>query len=118
MRWMNTVTNLSAQQIRAGRALLGVAPDSLAATAGVSIATLRRVEAGAASPDAVHRVATALEQAGVQFVPDGVQLQPALQDAARRSRRIDDILAQADRLPDVNPKFGDADLYDRDGLPA
>ena len=70
------------QQIRAARALLGWEQRQLAAAAGVSVETLRRLERTvgpvstyAATLDAIRKV---LEDAGVEFIDDdapGVRLQ-------------------------------------------
>lgn len=71
-------------QIRAARALLDWSQAKLAEQAGVSSMTVKRAEGSGkppASPDAVAALRTALESAGVQFIPEngggaGVRLKP------------------------------------------
>jgi transcriptional regulator with XRE-family HTH domain len=64
------------EQIKAGRALLGIDQRELAARAGVSIVTLRRLEGHAeyddlvASPS-VRKVTATLQSMGVAFLCDG-----------------------------------------------
>jgi transcriptional regulator with XRE-family HTH domain len=63
---------LTAEQIRAARALLGWSQERLAREAGVSRPTIKRLESGAAARSLVatlDRVRGALEKAGVSFVP-------------------------------------------------
>jgi predicted transcriptional regulator len=66
---------LTARQLRAARALLGIDQQTLAAAAGVSLPTIRRMEA---SPDNVRahvdtlvKVVEALERAGVEVIATG-----------------------------------------------
>lgn len=66
---------VTAAQIRAARALVGWSGDQLAAAAGVSLQTIRRMESdlgpGRSSAANVAAVQRALEGAGVVFVaPD------------------------------------------------
>jgi ribosome-binding protein aMBF1 (putative translation factor) len=77
---------LSGRQIAAGRVLAGISQSDLAASAQISIATLRRMEAsdGPASgyPNNVGAIRRALEAAGVIFVEEngegsGVRLRKA-----------------------------------------
>ena len=62
---------LTAEQIRAGRALLRWEQRHLADQAGVSVPTLKRIEGGTGpvrgTYDNVSRIQTALESAGVEF---------------------------------------------------
>ena len=64
---------LTAVQIRAARALLGWSQPALAAAAAVSLPTIVRMEGqqgpGRSSATNVHAVQTALENAGVVFIP-------------------------------------------------
>lgn len=61
-----------ASQIRAARALLSLSQRQLAELAAIGIATVKRVEA---SPDirgaaeTLWKIQTALERAGVEFIP-------------------------------------------------
>ena len=62
-----------APQIRAARALLGWNQHELAEAASVGIATLRRLEAAGTrirgTVEVVWKIQTALERAGVEFIP-------------------------------------------------
>ena len=60
-------------QIRAARALLGLSQPDLAMAAGVSVATLKRAEGSgtpAASQAALEKIAEALNDLGVEFIPE------------------------------------------------
>ena len=115
---------ITADQIRAARALLQLGQTELARRAQVSLATLRRSENGSAtarvSPRAVSSIQRALEAAGAEFMPAGVRRRrgrdPAEVDA--RFRRIMEIANEAAKLSAENPGFDDSDLYDEFGLPA
>lgn len=112
---------ISADQIRAARALLGLEQRALAQTAGVSVATLRRVEAGAAPEETLRRVARALEAAGAEFIEGGVRRHAAPLSAEaleERRRRIREILAEVDAMPVLDPDFTEEWLYGPDGAPA
>jgi transcriptional regulator with XRE-family HTH domain len=76
---------MTASQIRAARALLGLSQSDVAKLATVSIPTVKRAEGAGklkASPDAVAAIRTALESAGVEFIAEngggaGVRLRRA-----------------------------------------
>jgi predicted transcriptional regulator len=105
-------------QLRAARALLGLEQGPVARDAGISVATLRRVEAGVAPDDTARRVAEALHRAGVRFIGHGVQLRKHGAVApGDRARRLDEILAQADAIPIIDPSVTEGSLYGDDGLP-
>jgi len=111
-------TSPAPDQLRAARALLGLEQRAVARDAGISVATLRRVEAGVAPDDTARRVAEALHRAGVRFIAHGVQLRKHGAVAINeRSRRLDEILAQADSIPVIDPSVTEASLYGDDGLP-
>ena len=60
-------------QMRAARGLLGWSQTKLGAEAGMSLATVKRYETAAGakvSDDAVEKLRTALELAGVQFIAE------------------------------------------------
>jgi transcriptional regulator with XRE-family HTH domain len=64
---------ISSDQMRGGRALLGLSQADVAAQAGVSIPTLKRAEAGTGikvSEKAVAAIQAALETAGVLFIDE------------------------------------------------
>ena len=69
---------ISNRQIRAARALLGWSQATLAEAAGVSVITIKRLEASeepfSARYDTVMKVRTAVEKAGIEFQlkPEGV----------------------------------------------
>lgn len=114
---------ITADQIRAARALLQLDQTELARRAHVSLATLRRSENGDAaarvSPRAVSSIQRALEAAGAEFLPGGVRRKsrrdPA--DVGARFRRIMQISHEAAKLAAENPGFDESDLYDEFGLP-
>ena len=62
------------REIRAGRALLGWSQLELAKAASVGVATVRRLEtAGTAirgSVETVWKIQRALEEAGIEFIPE------------------------------------------------
>jgi transcriptional regulator with XRE-family HTH domain len=114
---------ITPEQIRAARALLRLEQAELAERAGASVVTVRRLESAQGrervAPRILARVRTVLEQAGAEFIPDGVR--------RRRSERPDagvlfeDLraisLRSAARLQG-RELLTDADLYDENGLPA
>jgi predicted transcriptional regulator len=63
---------LSASQLRAARALLGLDQKSLAALAGVSLPTIQRMEASVgnvrATVETLSKVVEAIEAAGVELI--------------------------------------------------
>lgn len=75
---------VTAEQIRAGKALLRWSGEELSVRAGVSLSTIRRVEAASGVPEGQNlktlmAITSALEAAGVEFIgsPDdgpGVRL--------------------------------------------
>jgi transcriptional regulator with XRE-family HTH domain len=84
---------ITASQVKAARALLGLSQGKLAAKAGLGIATVKRLELatqlrGAATT--LWKVQTALEEAGVEFLPaneeggPGVRLKPGKRTPSRR----------------------------------
>lgn len=64
---------MTANQIRAARAILGLSQAEVAALAGVSVPTVKRAEGAgkvSASADAVQAIRAALDAAGVVFLPE------------------------------------------------
>jgi transcriptional regulator with XRE-family HTH domain len=88
---------IGGQQIRAARALLGIGQQELSTLADVGINTVKRVEQSAQMAGSVRtlwKIQTALEQAGVEFIPGdeskgpGVRLKRADKGkSGRRTRR-------------------------------
>jgi transcriptional regulator with XRE-family HTH domain len=115
---------ITADQIRAARALLQLDQGELARRAHVSIATLRRSENGSgivrASTRAVSSIQRALEAAGAEFIPAGVRRKRKrhAMDVEVRFRRIMEIAHESARLAAENPGFDESELYDEFGLPA
>ena len=114
---------ITPEQIRAARALLRLEQAELAERAGASVVTLRRLESAhgreRVAPRLLAKVRTVLEQAGAEFIRDGVR--------RRRSERPDagalfeDLraisLRSAPRLQGWE-LLTNVDLYDETGLPA
>ena len=116
---------ISPEQIRAARALLRLDQSELARRAGVSLATLRRIERGtqkarAPSP-AVTSIQGALEGAGAEFIDNGVRCKRRRtpEEIEERINKIMEISHQSAKFLAENPGgFSDDDLYDENGLPA
>jgi len=69
--------NINARQIKAARALLDWSQEDLANAAGLSIATIRKIEAGSISPrdKTMGSIISALEGKNIEFLsPDGLRL--------------------------------------------
>jgi transcriptional regulator with XRE-family HTH domain len=115
---------ITADQIRAARALLQLDQSKLALLAQVSLATLRRSESGAetarVSARAVSSIQRALEAAGAEFIPGGVRRgrRRSAAEVDERFRRIMAIANESGKLATENPGFDEQDLYDEFGLPA
>ena len=114
---------ITPEQIRAARALLRLEQAELAERAHVSVVTIRRLEGGRqgdrVTPSTLAGVREALEQAGAEFIPDGVRRRSTRPDA--QAALFDDLraisLRSAARLQG-RELLTDADLYDENGLPA
>jgi transcriptional regulator with XRE-family HTH domain len=122
--WCYISLMITSEQVRAARALLRIEQDDLARRAHISAATIRRLEAfngiQRVSPGTVKEVQRALEEAGVEFIDDGVRRRPA-RDRARADEVFADIMAIAKNgaaRPKIDPGFSEADLYGDDGLPS
>ena len=85
-----------APQIRAARALLGLSQGALADLADIGIATVKRIELSSeisGSARTVWKLQTALERAGVEFIPEddhkgpGVRLKERARTKPKRGRR-------------------------------
>lgn len=66
---------ITAQQMRAARALLGIDQRRLAELAGISLPTIQRMEASEgtvrSNVDSLMKVVKALEQAGIELIAEG-----------------------------------------------
>jgi len=108
-------------QIRAARALLRLDQKSVAQDAGISVVTLRRLEAddglGKVAPATVDAVRKVLEQAGARFIDHGVRRNTLSdQDIAAAKARVDAIVARSAALLAQHPPLTDDELYDETGL--
>lgn len=69
---MNAILKVSIRQVKAARALLGWSQEDLAKQSGVSLPTIKRLEAAdgdlGGRSETADAIRTALEQAGVQFI--------------------------------------------------
>ena len=72
---------LTAPQLRAARALLGIDQRRLARLAGLSVPTIQRMEASdgviRGNVDSLMKLIAALELAGVELIAEGAVSQPA-----------------------------------------
>jgi transcriptional regulator with XRE-family HTH domain len=117
------IMEITPEQLRAARALLRLEQAELAERAHVSVVTVRRVEGehGTArvAPDTLASVRGALEQAGVEFIPDGVRRRrPARRGARALYQDLRTISLRSAAQLQGRELLTDADLYDEDGLPA
>jgi len=87
---------IGAAQIKAARALLGIGQLELSKIAGVGISTVKRLELTeeiSGSARTLWKLQTALEKAGVEFIPEddlkgpGVRLKESTRSKARRKRK-------------------------------
>jgi transcriptional regulator with XRE-family HTH domain len=110
------------EQIRAARALLRMEQEELAKRAGVSVTTIRRLEAAkgeyAVASETAERVQVVLQEAGVEFIDDGVLLKREKEDTDALIRKLHAIAGKSARLLKDTPQFTEDDLYDEHGLPA
>lgn len=112
---------ITAEQIKAARALLRLEQDQLARRSGVSISTIRRMEAasgeGLVAPATVNSVVKALEEAGVEFIHQGVSLKIKAENEEALLGRLRAIAERAASHTAQGEWLSDSDLYDDDGLP-
>jgi predicted transcriptional regulator len=77
-----SILKVSIKQIKAARGLLGWSQEAIAKESGVSIPTIKRLEAAGGDlggrPATGEKIVAALEKAGVEFLDDGqgVRLTP------------------------------------------
>jgi transcriptional regulator with XRE-family HTH domain len=109
------------EQIRAARALLRLDQARLAHDAGISLVTLRRLEAedglSKVAPATVDEVRKVLEHAGAEFIDRGVRLGATPPEEIRAIKQdIDRIVARSTALMAKYPYLTDDELYDETGL--
>jgi transcriptional regulator with XRE-family HTH domain len=113
---------ISAEQIKAARALLRMEQDELARRAGVSVTTIRRLEAAsgdyAVAESTAEEVQMALREAGVDFILDGVRLSKGATGADALFDKLYGLAAESASQLAGRAPFSEADLYGDDGLPA
>src|SRR3979409_940487 len=71
--WIKRILLITIEQLRAARGLLGWSQSQLAARAGLSLPTVKRVEAGTGprvSDEARAKLQRALEAAGIEFIDE------------------------------------------------
>ena len=83
---------IDAGQIRAARALLNMSQSDLARIATVHVATVRRIEAATelrGAAETLWKIQTALEKAGIEFIPAEEHRGPGLRlrNVVRRRQR-------------------------------
>ena len=112
---------ISAEQIKAARALLRMEQDELARLSGVSVTTIRRLEAASGerlvAETTTGTVRKALEEAGVEFIHQGVSLKSKAADGEALLGRLRAIAERAAAHQPGRKWLTDADLYGEDGLP-
>ena len=117
---------VTADQLRAARALLRLEQAEVARRAQVSLATLRRVERGSDKPRASARalglIQRTLEAAGAEFIDNGVKRRAAIrkpEEKEARYRALMQIAKDSAKFLAEHPGgFSEDDLYDENGLPA
>jgi transcriptional regulator with XRE-family HTH domain len=115
--------DITPDQVRAARALLRLEQAELARRAHVSVVTIRRLEAinGRAhvKQATFEGIRRALEQAGAEFIPEGVRRRtPANPRAQALFDELNAISLRSAEELRGREILSDDDLYDEDGLPA
>jgi transcriptional regulator with XRE-family HTH domain len=81
---------IDAAQIRASRALLDISQSELAKLASVSPTTIKRLEAASqvrGAAETLWKIQTALDRAGVEFIPEDEHKGPGVRLKERRRTR-------------------------------
>lgn len=112
---------ITPEQVRAARALLRLDQATLAQEAGISVVTLRRLEAedglSRVAPGTVEEVRRVLEKAGAEFIDHGVRRSAPTPEAVRSIKQdIDRIVARSVALRARYPYLTEDELYDETGL--
>jgi transcriptional regulator with XRE-family HTH domain len=112
---------ISAEQIKAARALLRMEQEELAQRSGVSVTTIRRLEAASGerlvAGATTETVRKALEEAGVEFIHQGVNLKAKAAGDDALLGRLRAIAERAASMQKGRDWLTDADLYRDDGMP-
>src|SRR5688500_11078110 len=112
---------ITAEQIKAARAPLRLEQEELARRSGVSISTVRRLEAAGGAelvtPDTADAVVRTLQEAGVEFIHQGVTLKRKTPEGEALLMRLRAIAERAAAQNAGRDWLGDAELYGDDGLP-
>ena len=112
---------ITSGQIRAARALLRIPQGELARRTHLSVTTIRRLEASESTiqvaESSVKAIQEALEEAGAEFIADGVRRRPTSPDREVKRRRLLAIAERGAALLAGTPPLSDDDLYDEHGLP-
>ena len=110
------------EQIRAARALLRMEQEELARRAGVSVTTIRRLEAASGEyPVAeftAEEVQMALQEAGIEFIHDGVRRLGGRKPDSSLLEDLRAIAKESAQLQAALPQWTEDDLYDDRGMPA
>ena len=101
--------------------MLRMEQDELARRSGVSVTTIRRLEAASGerlvAETTTGTVRKALEEAGVEFIHQGVSLKSKAADGEALLGRLRAIAEHAVLHQPGRKWLTDADLYGEDGLP-
>ena len=108
---------ITAEQIKAARALLRMEQEELARRASVSVTTIRRLEA-ASGEYTVAEATAGSPEAGVEFIHDGVRCVGASKPDASLLKDLREIAKESGRLQAALPQWTEDDLYDDRGMPA
>ena len=112
---------ITSGQIRAARALLRIPQGESARRTRLSVTTIRRLEASEATVQvaegSVKVIQEALEEAGAEFIADGVRRRPRQRDPDATYRALRAIAERSAAELAYNPILTDDDLYDEHGLP-
>ena len=103
-----SIPKVSIKQIKAARELLGWSQEAIAESSGVSIPTIKRLEATGGElggrPETGEKIIAALEKAGVEFIAEngggpGVRIRKSAKGAEEISRQIDALEDKISSMP-------------------
>ena len=107
------IPKVSIKQIKAARELLGWSQEAIAESSGVSIPTIKRLEATGGElggrPETGEKIVAALEKAGVEFIAEngggpGVRIRKSAKGAEEISRQIDALEDNPMQNPGLTPR--------------